>query len=288
MKKRTQRSRRSCRGAALIIGSIFALGILIISTPVIIFSANFSTYLIARSQAKHMAFECARVIDQCKYWLALPRPDFTARSEQDARANADKALQLMARAYGFGKAEATYSFRPSQSSAGEETVCDLTVDIRDKIAFKGMVFGFDMSSFYPTKLSLQATTEHRSDLGPYGLMHLDCSVEPPAHPFGFVTGPGEGPPQNRGVAVLPSFGFWHHVPPDHGKLAPYGKLGGFQGTADITETKQFAAMNLTGFTTRNDLIRVLHPDTKGAIARGGVEPGGYITTGYLQPSSYHH
>lgn len=287
---RGMRKVRNQRGAALLLGITVAALFLVFAVPVIVFSANLSCYLVARSQAKHIAIEAARVIDQSKYWLELPRPDYSTREQAQAIDNANTAVELMTKEMGFKTPKATFSFRTGSSANIDETVCKLDVAIGDKIPFRTPIFNIDPSSFYPPRLSMEGTVEHRTDIGPYAVMHMDCPVEPLNQPNAFVFGPGEGPPQNRGVAVLPAFGFWHHVPPDHGQLSPYGRLGGFQGTADITEVQQFAAFNWAGFTSRNDLLRVLRrtPDGKLEPRLPGPSPGSYITTGYLQPSSYHN
>lgn len=281
------RRTRNQRGTGLLLGIAVAALFLVFAVPIIVFSANFSCYLIARAQAKHMAIEGARVIDQSRYWLELPRPDYSFREQAQSIENANTAVELMSKQLGFRNPKADFSFRTGSSANINETVCKLELEISDKIPFKTAVFNIDPSGFYPKRLTLEGAVPHRTDIGPYAVMHMDCPVEPLNHPNAFVFGPGEGPPQNRGVAVLPAFGFWHHVPPSHGALSPYGRLGGFQGTADITEVKQFAAYNWAGFNTRNDLLRVLKPTRDGRIpAAVPPEPGSYVTTGYLQPSSY--
>lgn len=302
MKSKCLKSKvRGQRGNALLFGIVIAVTIIAVAVPVVIFSANFTSYLIARSQAKHLALEAARVVDQHKYWLNLPRPDYREREEPRAMDNARIAVRRMAQVFGFDNADPRFSF--TREGNIEKTTCTLEVNIGRKIPFRTTVFGYDLGNFYPQKLKLEGTTEHDVQNGAYAVMHMDCPVAPNNQPNGIIHAPGDGPPQNRGVAVVPSFGFWHHVPPDHGVLGPYATLGGFQGTAHIKEVRQFAAFNLAGFITRRDLLRVLRPElnlipqpapfppkqifTVEAPSPQGVSPAGqYLTTGFLQPSSY--
>ena len=283
-KKRIKRNGRSASGAILFLAIVITVCLVSIATPVIVFCSNYSAYIVARSQVKHMANEGARVLDQSKYWLGLPRPDFNASSEQEAEKKVNNALKLMAAELQFGEPTCKISFKKVGNK--ELTVCELTVPLEKKVPFRGEIFGFNMGNFYPKSITLSGQTEHKSNFSPYGVMHMDCPV--PIAPSEVVYRAGEGPPLNRGVAVLPAFGFWHQVPRDHGVPGEYLPLGGFKGTAPITDVKQFAAFNLGGYISRNELIDKIGRNKDGTIMAQQVPPapGNFITTAFLKPESY--
>lgn len=281
---------RSSRGT-VITETPVAIGLITaVVTPLLIFATNLAFQLIYQSEVAHIANEAARVCDDNSYWLGLPRPDLERSGGQDAIKKAQDAAVAMCEKVGLAGASAT----ATRETKGDVDVTTVTVNVNAiaKIPFRVAVFGFDMASLFPGNISAKGVSAH-ARVQPYAVMHMDCPVEPPSHPAGLVFGPGEGPPQNRGVAVLPAYGFWHHVPPDHGRLGPYAALGGFQGTAEIKRSSQFAAFNMSGFTTRNELLRVLKPYRNTGTALDGTlppatppAPGEYTTTGFLQSSSY--
>jgi hypothetical protein len=282
--QRARRHRISMTGGVLVEASVSVILIIAVCIPLIIFGVNLAFQLLYQSQIAHIANETARVVDESRYWLGLPRPDYDENAKEATINRAKKAAESMCRKIGFPGVSATIEVVSEDDL--DLTICSLNVNAIARIPFRLVLFNYDFAQLFPGNISARGVAAH-AKTQPYAVMHLDCPVEPSGHPNGYVFGPGEGPPLNRGVAVIPAYGFWHHVPPDHGKLGPYGKLGGFQGTGDIKPPRQFAAMNMVGFTSRNELLRVLKPNPDGTLPGPHMPaPGEYTTTGYLQPSSY--
>lgn len=299
MKKVNQAKRgfgRSQRGT-VITETPVAIGLITaVTVPLVIFATNLAFQLIYQSEVAHIANEAARVADENRFWLGLPRPGNEGQVSNAALEKARQAAVSMCARIGLPGASATASVQ--QEGDVDLTVVNLNVNAIARIPFRLQAFGFDFARLFPGNISARGVSAH-ARVQPYAVMHFDCPVAPNNQPNGIVHAPGDGPPQNRGVAVLPAYGFWHHVPPDHGRLGPYGRLGGFQGTADIQRVTQFAAFNLAGFTPRRDLLRVakleanvLPPTGKTIFTlqapapQGVTLPGEYLTTGFLQPESY--
>ena len=289
LKTAKSRTKRSNRGSLIVETPLAIAFIAAVVVPLLIFATNLAFQLIFQSQVAHIANEAARTADEGRYWLGLRRPDADVEANKESIDNARDAAIAMCNTLGLPGASVVVTQR--QEGNVDLTVVTVNVNALSKIPFRSEIFGVDFAALFPGNISARGVSAH-AQVQPYAVMHIDCPV--PIKPTDIVYRAGEGPPLNRGVAVLPAYGFWHQVPRDHGVPGDYLPLGGFKGTAPINNPSQFAAINLGGYIPRNDLIDkiVRNPDgtIQPALPPGQIAPGqgNFIGTAFLKPESYNN